>query len=89
VSHAHFYWDEAGSTGPQDLFKGGYDPDGIVFLTSHDGLGQGLDQLTVSSIHLSLNFPSPDDTGPIFGIAADGTKLQEAYLALPKKPPRT
>lgn len=86
VSHTHS--NEAGNTGSQDFFKGGYDPDGIVFLTSFDGLGQGFDQFAVPSMHLSLDFPSTDDTGPTFGIPAGDKILQDAYLALPKKPPR-
>jgi hypothetical protein len=88
VPHSEFQSDEAESTGSQDFFKGGYDPDGIVFLTSFNGLGQGFAQLAVPCIRLSLDFPSLDETRSTLGIPAVYKVLQDAYIALPKKPPR-
>lgn len=88
LPHTHAHLNEAGSAESPDLPKTGHDPDGIVFLTSHDGVGQGFDQLAVPSIRLSLDFPSPDNTRPPLGTTADDKILQDAYIALPKKPPR-
>jgi hypothetical protein len=51
-------------------------------------MSQGFAQITAHSISLQLDFPSPDETHFIFGISANDTNLQDADLALPKKPPR-
>lgn len=88
VSHTHLPAHEADDARFQETPKSAPAPDGIVFLTSHDGVSQSFAQLTVFSIHLSLNFSSPDETRYTVGIPTDDTNRQDAYLALPKKPPR-
>lgn len=88
VFHTHSSAHEADNTNFQETPKSDPAPDGIVYLTSRDGVSQSLAQLAASSIHPSSDFHSLDEPSNTFSIPTDDTNWRDPYLALPKKPPR-
>ena len=63
-------------------------PDDIVYLTSNDGLSQGVPQITTASAHVAAQFPNPEEHNSTLNTPEDAVHYDDALLALPKKPPR-
>jgi len=63
-------------------------PDGIVYLTSYDGIGETLSFPIVPMLHLALVFPDLENNQFVFNAASNDHILSEAFIAPPKKPPR-
>lgn len=88
IHHTHPRLPEADNARSQGSPESNPAPDGILCLTNNDGMTRGIVQLTVPFQHLSIGFPNPEDSSLTFGIPTAGAILQDAYLPLPKKPPR-
>ena len=84
--HTHFYTQET------DGETSGYAPlsdkisNSIVYLSSHDGMGQISISLTVPSIYLAPSLLEPEDNLSTFDILGDDSLFQEVFIAPPKKP---
>ena len=72
--HYHYYPDEI-------------PPDGIVFLASYDGSSPVMIDATVHAVQQSSPFVGPDDAAA-YGISPDSLIPEDAFLVVPKKPPR-
>lgn len=88
IPHTHPRLPEADNARSQEAPESAPAPDSIVCLTNNDGMTQSGVQFTVPCSHLSRGFPNPEDSSLTFGIPATDAILQDAYLPLPKKPPR-
>lgn len=86
--HAHFYTQEADDGISGSALLSDETPNDIVYLTSYDGMGQVFTQLTVTLIHLALNFPDLEDNHFAFDTVGDDSFFQNAFISPPKKPPR-
>ena len=86
TSHIHSQpRDEArGATGDQSQVH--MVPRGIVYLTSHDGMGAELAVPFMPTQQAAAIFPNPDSF--FFTFAHHDNILSEALVAPPKKPPR-
>ena len=62
---------------------------GIVYLTADEGIGQGTVDLTPRLIQQSPLFPGPDDAPRLFDVGGGDAILSSAFVAPPKKPPRS
>ncbi len=78
--NAHFHSHGALSDGPT--------PEGVIYLTTHDGSGQGLSDVTAPTVSPSTVFPDPGDDRPYFGSADGESALPGAFVAPPERPPR-
>ena len=63
-------------------------PDGIVFLTSHDGTGTGFIELTAPTPRESAVFPDPEEYRIALRISISDTTPQDTVTSPPWKPPR-
>jgi hypothetical protein len=63
-------------------------PDGIVYLTSYDGIGETLTFPVFPLLHLALVFPELENNQFVFNTASNDRIPSEAFIAPPKKPPR-
>lgn len=61
---------------------------GIVFLTAHDGAGQGYVDLAAPAISQSAIFPGFDDARFLFGVSPVETARQGTTVGPLKRPPR-
>ena len=68
----------------------GHNPpsDGIVYLTSHDGIGTGLIELTVPGMRDNAVFPDPEEYRTALRIPRSDTIPQDVVTSPPRKPPR-
>ena len=62
--------------------------DGVVYLTTHDGSGQGLSDVAAPAVSPSTVFPDPGDDHPYIGSADGESALRSAFVAPPERPPR-
>ena len=86
--HVHYHLPSGQSMNSGDPSERG-PAQGIVYLTSDEGLGQGSVDLTSRLIQQSPLFPGPDDVPRLFDIGRGDAILSSAFVAPPKKPPRS
>ncbi len=86
--HVHYHPPTGKSMDGDDSLKG-RPSQGIVYLTSDEGLGQGTVDLTPRLIQQSPLFPGPDDAPRLFDVGGSDAILSSAFVAPPKKPPRS
>ena len=83
--HDHFHTDghESGGSLSENAL-----PDGIVFLTSHDGAATGFIELTVPASRESAVFPDPEEYRTALRIPGSTTIPQSVVASSPWRPPR-
>jgi hypothetical protein len=86
--HVHYHLPSGQSMNSGDPSERG-PAQGIVYLTSDEGLGQGSVDLTSRLIQQLPLFPGPDDVPRLFDIGRGDAILSSAFVAPPKKPPRS
>ena len=86
--HVHYHPSSEQSMDSGDPSKRG-PAQGIVYLASDEGIGQGTVDLTPRLIQQFPLFPSPDNVPRLFDIGRGDAILSSAFVAPPKKPPRS
>ena len=86
--HVHYHPTPGQPIDSGDPSQGG-PAQGIVYLTSDEGLGQGTVDLTPRLIQQSPLFPGPDDAPRLFDAGRGDAILSSAFIAPPRKPPRS
>ena len=61
---------------------------GIVYLTSHDGIGTGFTELTVPAAREHATFPDPEEYRTALRIPRSDIIPQDVVTSPPRKPPR-
>jgi hypothetical protein len=88
VPHTHSHTRQMANLALADSAQGRSVPDGIVYVTRHFGVSLGIAALTISVVHAALVFPAPHDNRVSFHLHEDDSLYQDAFIALPRKPPR-
>ena len=68
----------------------GHNPssDGILYLTSHDGVGTGFIELTVPAARENAVFPDLEEYLTALRIPRSSTEPRDLFVSPPRKPPR-
>ena len=88
VSHVHSHVHDASDVATGSSPSGHPAPGDIVFLTSHDAVGQDFAPVTAPVIQGAAVFPDLGDGGSVFSLAHSNAVPPEAFVPPPKKPPR-
>ncbi len=83
--HVHPYEAAHSHASPHESHKA---PQGIVCLSSYDGMNQSFGQLTMPSITVALKFPEAEDNPLNHGSPPDEPSFSSAFISVPKQPPR-
>ena len=88
VLHTHFHTQVADGDTSDYASLSDKIPNDIVYLASHNEVGEVFTQLPVPSIHLVLNVPDLEGDSFAFATTENNTLPQDAFIAPLKKPPR-
>jgi hypothetical protein len=96
TEHVHFYEDgdlpvhhhEGSNRGAETLPREDSGKAEVVYLTANDGWGQSATSLAITSLHVDVLYPAPDNSRFLLGFGEGDNLPPEAFVPPPRIPPR-